>query len=169
MTSLLGRLLPLFTGTRRVEDLFTETVARPFERRPELCLSWLDSLGLITPATEESRRHVRVATQRSFLALDDHDSGSRPDLLLEVRRADEDAKLDGTVEVVTVESKIGSLEGQDQLKRYAGHLDQMVGTRKTLVYITRAHDPKYETEVLAKLGGRVGFKQARWHDFYRFL
>lgn len=169
MTSLLGRLLPLFTGTRRVEDLFTEAVARLFERRPQLCLSWLDSLGLITPDTEEGRRYVSVVTQRSFLALDEHDSRSRPDLLLEVHRASEDADPESTAEVVMIESKIGSVEGQHQLRRYAGHLRQMAGTRKTLVYITRAYDPKDETEVLADLDGKVGFKQLRWHDFYRFL
>ena len=49
MTSLLGRLLPLFIGVRRVEDLFTEAVARLFERRLEHCLSWLGSLGFVSP------------------------------------------------------------------------------------------------------------------------
>jgi hypothetical protein len=53
LTRLLGRLLPLFTGTRRFEDLFTEAVARLFERRPEVCLSWLDGLEVITPARDE--------------------------------------------------------------------------------------------------------------------
>jgi hypothetical protein len=69
LTSLLGRLLPLFTGPRRGEDLFTEAVARLFERRPELCLSWLDDLDLITPASGEAQRYIRVMTQKSFVAL----------------------------------------------------------------------------------------------------
>lgn len=89
MTSLLGRLLPLFAGARRVEDLFTEAVARLFERRPALCLSWLDELGLIAQTAERERKYLRVATQRTFSPLDEHDRGSRPDLVLEVGPADE--------------------------------------------------------------------------------
>lgn len=67
-----------------------------------------------------------------------------------------------------IESKIGSWEGQDQLKRYAGHLSNMSGTRKNLVYVTRAYDPKDENEILSGIDD-VCFKQLRWHDFYRFL
>ena len=124
MTSLLGRLLPLFTGARRVEDLFTEAVARLFERRPELCLSWLEDLDLITPVSEEARRYIRVTTQKSFVALDEHGRGSRLDLIVEVHHAAEDAELESLVDVVIIESKIGSWEGQEQLRRYAGHLER---------------------------------------------
>lgn len=133
MTSLLGRLLPLFTGIRRVEDLFTEAVARLFERRPELCLSWLDGLDLTTSLSGEEQRYIRVTTQKSFVALDEHGRGSRPDLILEVHHADEYAELESSIDVVMIESKIGSVEGEDQLKRYAGHLNGMSGMRKTLV------------------------------------
>lgn len=91
MTSLLGRLLPLFTGVRRVEDLFTEAVARLFERRPELCLLWLDDLDLTTSVSGEDQRYIRVTTQKSFVALEENGGGSRPDLLVEVHHASEDA------------------------------------------------------------------------------
>lgn len=168
MTSLLGRLLPLFVGARRVEDLFTEAVARLFERRPDLCLSWLDELGLITSASEGDRRYIRVTTQKSFVALDEHASGSRPDLIVEVHHAAKDAELESSIEVVMIESKVGSWEGQAQLKRYAEHLSYMSGTRKTLVYITRAYDPKEEQQVTAETRD-VGFCQLRWHDFYQFF
>lgn len=168
MTSLLGRLLPLFTGARRVEDLFTEAVARLFERRPELCLSWLEDLDVIAPVSEGDHRYLRVTTQKSFVALEEHDSGSRPDLIVEVYRSVEDPELESPVEVVVIESKIGSWEGQDQLKRYSGHLSDMSGTRKTLVYVTRAYDPKDDNKILSGTDD-VCFKQIRWHDFYRFL
>jgi hypothetical protein len=73
-----------------------------------------------------------------------------------------------TTAVVMIESKIGSWEGQEQLRRYAEHLDRMTGTRKTLVYITRAYDPKSEEKILA--GTRnANFRQLRWRDFYKFL
>lgn len=168
MTSLLGRLLPLFSGPRRVEDLFTEAVARLFERRPELCLSWLDDLDLITPVSGEDQRYIRVTTQKSFVALDEHGSGSRPDLIVEVHHGVEDAELESSMDVVMLESKIGSFEGQDQLKRYAEHLDRMTGMRKILVYITRAYDPKEKGKILAGTQS-VEFCQPRWHDFYKFL
>jgi hypothetical protein len=142
LTSLLGRLLPLFVGARRVEDLFTEAVARLFERRPELCLSWLDDLNLTTPVSPEDQRYIRVMTQKSFVALDEHGRVSRPDLIVEVYRAVEEAESEASTAIVMVESKFSSWEGQDQLKRYAEHLDKMTGMRKTLVYITRAYDPK---------------------------
>jgi len=168
LTSLLGRLLPLFIGARRVEDLFTEAVARLFERRPDLCLSWLDELDLITTVTGKDQRYIRVTTQKSFVALDEHGSGSRPDLIIEVHHAVEDAESEGSTEIVMVESKISSWEGQDQLKRYAEHLDKMTGMRKALVYVTRAYDPKKTEEILVGTGS-VGFCQRRWHDFYTFL
>ncbi len=41
MSSLLGRLVRLFPDSVPLEDLFTETVARLFERRPQLCLAWV--------------------------------------------------------------------------------------------------------------------------------
>lgn len=57
-----------------------------------------------------------------------------------------------------IESKIGSWEGQDQLKRYAEHLDRLTESRKSLVYITRAYDPKNKESILARAKG-VDFRQ----------
>jgi len=168
LTSLLGRLLPLFVGARRVEDLFTEAVACLFERRPELCLSWLDELELTAPVSSEDQGHISVSTQKSFVALEEHGSGSRPDLIVEVHHPAEDDEPESPRDIVMIESKIGSWEGQEQLRRYAEHLDRMTGTRKTLVYITRAYDPKSEEKILA--GTRnANFRQLRWRDFYKFL
>lgn len=170
MTSLFGRLLPLFVGARRVEDLFTEAVARLFERRPGLCLSWLDDLDLITPVSGENQRYIRITTQRTFMALDEHGSGSRPDLIVEVHHAGEDAELESPKDVVMIESKIGTWEGPEQLRRYAEHLNEMMHFgSKTLLYVTRGYDPKNKEEILSGMGENVRFEQLRWHDFYRFL
>lgn len=165
---MLGRLLWLFPESVPLEDLFTEAVARLFERRPELCLSWLDSLELTTSLAGEEQRYIHVTTQKPFVALDEHGRGSRPDLIVEVHHADEYTELESSIDVVMIESKIGSVEGEDQLKRYAGHLNGMSGIKKTLVYITRAYEPKDADTVHSGLDG-VCFKQLRWHDFYRFL
>jgi hypothetical protein len=69
-----------------------------------------------------------------------------------------------------VESKIGSGEGQDQLRRYSEHLEGMAGfDGKTLLYVTRGYDRKDPKEIFVSLSGDVRFKQLRWHDFYRLL
>lgn len=49
------------------------------------------------------------------MALDEHGSGSRPDLIVEVHHAGEDAELESSKEVVMIESKIGTWEGPEQL------------------------------------------------------
>ncbi len=175
MTGLFGRLLPLFSGPRRVEDLFTEAVARLFERRPDVCLGWLGEAGLLPtgrPSTAD-RARVLVSTQRRLVSLEHHDTASRPDLLIEVHwPASEGPTDDGetVADVVMIESKIGSWEGRNQLSRYAEHLGAMTGFGgKTLAYVTRAHDPKGRDEILVGPDGTVRFEQLRWHDFYRFL
>ena len=168
MTSLFGRMLPLFTGARRVEDLFTEAVARLFERRPDICLGWLESLDLISTSENNPQRYVRVSTQKTFVRLDEHETDSRPDLIVEISFASEDDESEPYTEVVMIESKVGSIEGESQLKRYAGHLGKLHSDRKTLIYITRAYDPKDGSEILAGTHG-VNFRQLRWHDLYKFL
>ena len=160
MTSLLSKLARLFPESVPLEDLFTEAVARLFERRPDLCIAWLKGTGLLPPAAAgmADEGYVRVS--------------SRPDLLIEVHRPspEDPAEREAVADVVLMESKIGSGEGHEQLRRYAEHLDGMAGFRgKTLLYVTRAYDPKDPGEILAGLAGDVGFKQLRWHDFYHFL
>lgn len=169
MTSLLGRLLRLFPESVPLEDLFTEAVARLFEARPQLCLAWLEEVGLLTKTGQE---YVRVTSQRTFVALEHHDTDSRPDLVIEVHRSSaEEPVEDGAVaDVVMIESKIGSREGPEQLRRYAEHPDEIAGfSSKALVFITRGYDPKETGEILSDLGDGVRFDQLRWHDFYRFL
>ncbi|MEJ7816265.1 MAG: PD-(D/E)XK nuclease family protein [Rubrobacter sp.] len=102
------------------------------------------------------------------MALDENGRGSRPDLIVQVHHAVEYTGLESSIDIVMIESKIGTVEGEDQLKRYAGHLNSMSGMRKTLVYITRAYEPKDADDIHSGLDG-VCFKQLRWHDFYRFL
>ena len=62
-----------------------------------------------------------VSSQRRLVSLEHHDTASRPDLLIEVHGpAPEGPTDDGetVADVVMVESKIGSWEGQAQLRRY---------------------------------------------------
>ncbi len=163
----------MFPESVPLEDLFTEAVARLFETRPQLCISWLEEAELITPPSKAGagREAVHIVTQRPFAPLEQHDTVSRPDLLIEVYwlSGEEFAENGSVADVVMVESKIGSKEGPEQLKRYAEHLEGMTDfSSKALVYITRGYDPKDAVEVLSGLS-EVRFEQLRWHDFYRFL
>jgi len=171
MTSLLGKLLPLFSGPRKVEDLFTEAVARLFERRPELCVGWLRSEELIPSGEEDDKVHPRVASQKWLGTLGQQDKASRVDHQIEVQSSTADEPEGGGVvaDVVLVESKVGSREGKEQLRHYAEHLHHMRTYRsKTLLYITRGYDPKERSEVISGADD-VCFEQRRWRDFYRFL
>jgi hypothetical protein len=128
MTSLLGRLLQMFPESVPLEDHFTEAVARLFETKPALCTAWLEEAGLIAllPIGEVDARYVRVSSQRPFASLEHHDTASCRDLLLEVYRPQgrDDAEDETISDVVMVESKIGSKEGQEKLRRYAEHLNE---------------------------------------------
>jgi len=160
-------MIPLFSGQRRIEDLFTEAVGWLFERQPALCLAWLKEVGIV--AASKDRDGVHVTTQKTFVT-GEHGNVIRPDLWIEVRRVSEDpVEGETVVDAVMIESKIGSVEGKEQLRKYADHLAGMAGfSGKTLLYITRAHDPKTEEEVVSK-PGTVDFKYLRWNHFYRFL
>ena len=164
MTSLLGRLLRLFPESVPLEDLFTEAVVHRFETRPQLCLAWLREAGLLAPthAARVDEGYVRVVSQKPFASLEHHSASSRPDLLIEAYRSpDEILAEDETVaDVIMIESKIGSGEGQEQLRRYAEHLDKLTGVDgKASLYITRDYDPKDLGEILTGLDDNTRFKQ----------
>ncbi len=178
--SLLSRLLRFHGGTVRLEDYFTEVFAHLLSTYPDLCLAWLNQSGVLPDNEKYSR--ISVTAQRSFGALEAHRQPSRPDVVIELSEGsptetvDEQRSDEGPVpptDVVFVESKIGSREGDDQLKRYAEHLSAIPEVRhRRLVYITREYDPKVEDDVVGDLRGSgtsVAFCPLRWHGFYRTL
>ncbi|MGG6295495.1 PD-(D/E)XK nuclease family protein [Leptolyngbya sp. AN02str] len=160
-TSLFSRLLSLNTGRIPLEDFFTELVAYLFSQNKEILYAWLQALKLID-ATACFDAHV--FTQQEFKRLDNHDSESRPDILI---------KLIGKSgqSMIFVESKIGSHEGHEQLSRYAEILDSFAGFHQSvLIYITRDFEPKNKSDIFKNIPeSPVQFKQARWHQFYQFL
>ena len=178
--SLLSRLLRFHGGTARLEDFFTEIFAHLLSTYPDLCLAWLNQSGIL-PANEKYS-HINVTTQRPFDALEAHQYASRPDVVIELSEgisaeAAHDQRSDEVpvppTDVVFIESKVGSREGEDQLRRHAEQLSAIPNIRhRRLVYITRDYDPKDEDE---KVGGRRGsdapvrFVTLRWYEFYRTL
>ncbi|MDQ3863514.1 MAG: DUF4268 domain-containing protein [Actinomycetota bacterium] len=149
---MLSRLLRFHGGTVRLEDFFSEIVAHLLSTYPELCLSWLNQYGVLP--THEKYSHINITTQRPFDALEAHQHASRPDVVIELSEGfSAEAAHDqhsGEVpvpptDVVFIESKVGSREGEDQLKRHAEQLSAIPDIRhRRLVYITRDYDPKDE-------------------------
>ena len=174
--SVLSRLLRFHGGTVRLEDYFTEIFAHLLSIYPDLCLAWLSQSGVLPNNGKYS--HIRITTQRAFGALDAHRHSSRPDVVIELSEgfspevAHDERSGEVPVpprDVVFVESKIGSREGDDQLKRYAEQLSDIPSVRRRkLVYVTRGYDPKDADEIVGGLRGSdapVGCLSLRWHGF----
>jgi PD-(D/E)XK nuclease superfamily len=159
--SLFSRLLKLNTGSIPLEDFFTELVAYLFSTNEKILHDWLKYIDLLeTNASSD----VYISTQREFKALESHSVSSRPDILIELVNSEKR-------NIIFVESKISSQEGNEQLSRYAEILDSLPNcNQKFLIYITRDFDPKDQETVLKNIPqSAVTFKQLRWHEFYRFL
>jgi hypothetical protein len=153
LTSLLVGLLRSFPGIGK-ENSFAEAVALLFGTRPQICLALLQGKNLIGPRESEDMvwESCDVVTQKWFRALENHDyKDSRVDLFIRLHRFLEanPGMRDAGPDVVMVESKIDSKEGEGQLRRYAEHLERMPNLgSKTLVYITRGYDPKAQRKLL---------------------
>lgn len=159
--TLFSRLLRLHGETVPLEDFFTEIVTYLFSTSHKLLCDWIVYADLLD-INDHSRSHI--VSQPKFTALEHHGIDSRPDMLIEI--------LDNqSRDVIIIESKIGSSEGQDQLRRYAEILAELPNIRQgLLLYITRNFEPKNEKIILRKLSRRkVRFRQLRWYTFYNFL
>jgi hypothetical protein len=155
--SLFGKLIQLHSDEhRRLEDFHTEIVAHVLASDSDLTLRWLRKLG-VTQLREADE--VAVSTQQEFEPIDGlHSSGSKPDMTIRIRKGSH-------IEVVFIESKVGSEEGQGQLSRYIDQLHALPGVdKRSLVFITRDYEPKDNLS-----DGIVRFFQARWSDFYHSL
>ena len=164
MPSLFNTLLRLqsrHTDRTPLEDYFTELFAYLLQDAPDILAAFIRRFGL----TRLSGPVVAsVQTQVRYNRLEEHDSGSRPDLVLQVESA-------GEVGLVFIESKLGSEEVPGQLQRYAEHLAKQPGLQeRTLVFITRDYEPKAADAILANVADSgIEFLQLRWYEVYFFL
>lgn len=150
-------------GRFMLEDFHTEIVARVLQNSPRLVFAWLQSIG--ATSLDETKARITVRSQQAFPALKGHDRGSRIDLTIRLQCKD-------SAEIIFVESKVGSQEGQDQLQHYADHLAmacQEEGvSRGILVYVTRDFEvvdpPRFDPSSKC-----VFLEQTRWFVFYRQL
>lgn len=155
--SLFGKLIQLHSDEhRRLEDFRTEIVAHVLANDSELTLRWLQELG-VTDLREIDA--ITVSTQQRLEPIEGlHSLGSKPDITIRITK--------GThVEVVFIESKVGSEEGQGQLSKYMDQLRARPGVdQRSLIFITRDYEPKEDLS-----DESVRFFQARWSSFYHFL
>ncbi len=85
---LFNRLLDLQArnpGRIPEDNFFTELVAYLFETSPEILLTWSESIGW---KKAEDYQTIRIDTQIEYKALSEHNSGSRPDMRIELWTGD---------------------------------------------------------------------------------
>jgi hypothetical protein len=145
--------LQLRSSNKPTEDYLTEIFAYCLSESDELLSSFLIHFKIHEAEIKEST----VSTQLRLKALEDHAVDSRPDMAVFLDK-----------KIIFFENKLGSGEGDEQLPRYAEHLDQFVG-KKVLVYLTRDFDPKDEAEIKKNCQGQLDFVHIRWFEVYQFL
>lgn len=161
--------MSLFSALRRlyrtdrflIEDPHTEIVAQVLRNSNGLTLAWLRQLGV----TRFEKATIHIDTQESFEKLVGHSSASRPDITIRL-------SADGGTELVFVESKVPSIQGEDQLQRYADHLaverEKKGYTKVSLIFITRDYEPA-EAPVVTHSLLQPSFYLARWFVFYQHV
>ncbi|MBD2450849.1 PD-(D/E)XK nuclease family protein [Nostoc sp. FACHB-152] len=159
--SLFTKLLNLHSANKPLEDFFTEIVAYFFTINQDLLITWLKHNLIIS---DDSYYSITITTQKEHQGLESHTAHSRFDILIELSNG-------VNTDVIVIESKIGSTDGNNALKRYVEILSSLPNVnQRILIYITRAYDPQDEIKILAsKQRLLVNFYQLRWYHFYSFL
>jgi hypothetical protein len=159
--SLFSNLLNLHSANKPLEDFFTEIVAYFLSLNNHILIDWLKHHSIIS---DENYSSIKISTQQEHKGLESHTEDSRLDIVVELS--------DGlNTDVIFIESKIGSNDGKNALKKYADILSNLPNVRhRILIYITRDYDPKNEIKTLVlNLKTKVNFYQLRWHQFYASL
>ncbi|WP_373529910.1 PD-(D/E)XK nuclease family protein [Nostoc sp.] len=159
--SLFTNLLNLHSGSKPREDFFTEIVVYFLSLNNDILLSWLKHHSIIS---DDNYSSIKISTQQEHQALAIHSEDSRLDIVVELSTG-------LNTDVIFIESKIGSKDGNNALRKYADILSNLSNVRhQTLIYITRDYDPKEEIKKYClDLSPKVSFVQLRWYQFYSFL
>ncbi|MDZ8225788.1 PD-(D/E)XK nuclease family protein [Nostoc sp. ChiVER01] len=159
--SLFSNLLNLHSGSKPLEDFFTEIVAYFLSLNNDILLSWLKHHSIIS---DDNYSSIKISTQQEHKKLERHTEDSRLDIVVELS--------DGlNTDVIFIESKVGSRDDKNALEKYAEILSNLPNVRhRILVYITRDYDQKKEIKTPAfNLEPKVSFFQLRWHQFHAYL
>lgn len=161
MASLFKRLYQLLSNKDRnqLEDYLTEIFAEVL-LTDGLLQDFLRKLASI----EVGELQIREATtQKTYAKQEEHHTDSRPDVMIRFSAG-------GKPHVLFIENKLGTYEGELQLKRYADHLRgyEAEGCLTHLIYVTQLHDPKRRQDIVGA-GSGTTFRQVRWYQIYNWL
>ncbi|MEH2461718.1 PD-(D/E)XK nuclease family protein [Nostoc sp.] len=159
--SLFTNLLNLHSTSKSLEDFFTEIVAYFLSLNNEILIDWLKHHSILS---DDNYSSIKISTQQEHKGLESHTEDSRLDIVVELSTG-------LTTDVIFIESKIGSKDGNNALRKYAEILSNLPNVRhRILIYITRDYDPKEEIkQYCLNLSPKVNFLQLRWHQFYARL
>lgn len=158
MTGLFRKLFQLQLNTKNdpIEDYLTEIFCHCLIQNSDLLNNFLHYFSIYYPEAEEV--FEVLTTQYSLDSLESHHSGSRLDMVLIYENS-----------TIFFENKINSIEGYEQLKRYAEHLDKLETDKKCLVYITKNHESKTKAKIIENCKTQVDFVNIRWFQIFNFL
>ncbi|MEH2410612.1 PD-(D/E)XK nuclease family protein [Nostoc sp.] len=159
--SLFSNLLNLHSTSKPLEDFFTEIVAYFLSLNNDIFIDWLKHHSILS---DDNYSSIKISTQQEHKGLESHTEDSRLDIVVELSTG-------LTTDVIFIESKIGSKDGNNALRKYAEILSNLPNVRhRILIYITRDYDPKEEIkQYCLNLSPKVNFLQLRWHQFYARL
>lgn len=139
------------------EDFHTEIAAKVLHYSPSLTLRWLRSLDVTKLIKADN---IRITTQETFGKLPGHLTDSRPDITIRI-------VADGKKELIFVESKVDSKQGNTQLQRYteilAAEKKSKALEKTSLVFITRDYEA---ATITLKENPSFSFRRTRWFEFY---
>jgi hypothetical protein len=146
-----------YSTSERLEDYFTEIIA-PIFKDKNILESFLNrfSNGIF-----DDLHNIRVSTQKTYFKILDHDTDSRPDLVITFESKQRR-------HLMFFENKLQTGEGVLQLKRYSDHLNNhnLKGYKTYLFYITKEYDPK-DNNLYTNNGNK--FNQIQWFQIYSWL
>lgn len=155
------------SGSTHLENYFTKIVTHLFQTSPEILYAWLRYIDLVKD-TSQYNKPPDVFPEKPY--------NCHPHFPLHLTKS---CRVDIVIELscgayrdlIFIESKIDSGEHNDQLRRYAEHLNSQQEVRnKTLLYVTRDPDKKDKATVLGNISeAAVRFEQERWYTLQRVL
>lgn len=105
--SLFSNLLNLHSGSKPLEDFFTEIVAYFLSLNNGILLSWLKHHSIIS---DDNYSRIKISTQQKHKGLESHAEDSRLDIVVEL-------SIGLNTDVIFIESKIGAKDGNNALKK----------------------------------------------------
>ncbi|MEH2241947.1 PD-(D/E)XK nuclease family protein [Nostoc sp.] len=159
--SLFTNLLNLHSGNKPREDFFTEIIAYFLSLNNHVLINWLKYHSILS---DDNYSSIKISTQQEHKRLETHTEDSKLDIVVELSNG-------LNTDAIFIESKVGSKDGNNALKKYAEILSNLPNVRhRILIYITRDYDSKEEIKTPAfNFKPKVNFYQLRWHQFYAHL